>query len=344
MPSSIADFIGTFVQLKQVQNQTEQLQQQARNQAVSGMSTFMEIAKNTADPGELTALVDRFSQLGVGTPEQLGSILQHVTPTVEATKGYLSKLGVDVAAGTATGRSPDEARLAGETASAQNTGMNEGQRATSGFLADIFKKVDTHGAVGEQLAQGLAARTAYGLTPGDMAVDQATTKLPANEVQQGSGVKLGTRMGAAQDAGNQLGWANNRLGVGNLELGNRQLAVTSAYQMGTLEVEAARAAAAAKGHDPQLVDNLLGSKNNILKLIQSTTNPSKQLATGYIGALNGINAQLAALGVPTEGQIAYDPESLVQPGVWNKITTGIQNRLQGGPTPYVVKPTNVIKK
>lgn len=328
MASGISDFIQTFLQLKQVQNQTEQIAQQARFQTVNEMNTFMELAKQTADPGQLTALVDRFAQLGVGTPEQLGSILQHVTPTVEATKGYLSKLGVDISSGRVTGTPAAEANLASETASVQNTGMNKGQAAGSSFLADIFSKVDTHGEIGRQLAEGLASRTATGMTPEQMQQGQDFLNLPQNERTQAAGVAAQTRLSAPQSAQNQLGWAGNRLGYA-------QLASQSAYQMGELAVENAKAQAAAKGHDPQIIDNLISAKNGAQKTLQEAAkqNAPKANIISIIGQLNSINAMLSAYGIPNEGQIPYDPEKLTNNGLFQIIKNWGQ--------PVNVQPVNM---
>jgi hypothetical protein len=336
MPSSMSDFIQSFVNLKNVQNQTQQIAQQAQAQAVNGMTTFMELARHTADPGQLTQLVDRFAQLGVGTPDQLGGILQHVTPTAEATRDYLVKIGVDENAGVNTGSTDATKRQAGEAASVATTGMNQGAAAGSSFLHDIFSKVDTHGEVGRVLAQGLASRTATGQTAEQLQQGQDFLNLGQPERTQAAGVAAGTRQSAAQDAGNQLGWANNRLGYASL-------ASNAAYQTGTLEVENAKARAAAQGHDPQVITNLITAKNTLMGELQKAKNPSKQAVMGFIGGLNSINAMMSAYGLPNEGQMNYDPEALVKPGAWDQFMAGPQF-MAGNGAPAAAptsRPTNV---
>lgn len=331
---AIADFIQTFLQLKQVQNQTEQIANNAKAQTIGAMSTFMDLARQTADPGQLTALVDRFSQLGVGTPEQLGSILQHVTPTKEATAGYLSKLGVDIAAGRAQGATEAESNLATETAGVQNTGMNKGQTAGSNFLADVFSKVDTHGEVGRQLAAGLASRTAAGLTPQQMQQEQDAMALPQAERTQAAGVAARTRLSAPDAAQQQLGLLSNSLGWAGNRLGYAQLASQSAYQTASLAVENAKAQAAARGHDPQVIDNLLSAKNGAMKNLQDALakHPSKGQLISLIGGVNAINAMLSGYGLPNEGQLEYDPDKLLTPGY---ITRFFDRQ------PINVQPTNM---
>jgi hypothetical protein len=329
----MSDFIQSFVGLKNVQNQTQAIAQNAQAQAISGVSTFMELARHTADPGQLTQLVDRFAQLGVASPDQLGGILQHITPTAEATRDYLVKIGVDENAGINTGSTAATKKQAGEAASVATTNMNQGQAASSGFLNDIFSKIDTHGQVGRTLAQGLATRTAAGQTREQFQQGSDFLGLSQTERTQSAGAAAGTRLTAAQDAANQLGWAGNRLG-------NATLASTSAYQIGSLEVESAKANAAAKGHDPQIITNLITAKNQILQELGKTKNPSKQALQGFIGGLNSINAMMNAYGLPNEGQIDYNPDELVQPGAMDRFLQQPSFMSGAAPAPRGSTPQN----
>lgn len=315
MSTQMTDFLQTFLNLKQVQNQTEQVAQQARQHAIGGMTTFMELAKHTADPAQLTGLVQRFSELGVASPEQLTSVLQHVTPTLDAQQAAQTKLGTDIAAGhTPEGTTPAAASLATDTANTQLVGQNAGQRGASQFLSEIFKKVPTTGAQADQFALGLGAQTAAHMTPLQMVQDAAGRALPPEEILQQAGVAGGTRMTAAQDANNQAAWAGIRSQ-------DRQITANSAYQMGSLEVDAAKARASSMGHDPQIISNLISAKSQLMSTFKDakTKNPTPSEAMGYIGALNAINAQMAQYGLPNEGQIEYDPSLLVRPGAFSRL-------------------------
>jgi hypothetical protein len=322
--------LNTLVNFKQLQNQTEQIQQQARGQAIQGVSTFMNLARNTADPTQLTQLVNRFSQLGVGTTDELLGILNHVTPTEDALKSYYATLGGQVEAGhTPEGTTDASKRTAGEALSSVTSGMNQGQAAASGFLSSVFAGANPNTP---GLAEGLASRTATGMTPGERAVDTAQAGLPAAELAQQGGIKGGTRMTAAQDAGNQLGFAQLRANVRSDEVRNAQRDVE--LGISKEQVDAAMKKATAQGLDPQKVTNLLEAKKGVLGLIQSrkNANPSKQELLGYIGTLNGLNAALTALGLPNEGQLEYNPDILLEPGFFDRKFK----------TPVTSTPVNVV--
>lgn len=315
MPSNFSDMLNTLINYKQVQNQTQQIAQAGAAQAVQGVSTFMDLARHTADPATLTALVDRFAQLGVGNRQQLMGILQHVTPTSDATKDYLTKLGVDIKGGKRPEGTTDElASTAGEAANVNTTGMNAGQLGASGFLASVFQHANPNDP---ELAAGLASRTATGMTPGDMAVDAAQAALPASELTQQGGIKGGSRMTAAQDASNQLGWANLRANARSDEVRNAQNMV--ALGISKEQADAAMKKAEKNGVSPEAVVNLVEAKTKLMNLIRDkkTMNPSKQEVLGWIGNLNAINAAMSAYGLPNEGQVAFDPNMLTQPGFFD---------------------------
>lgn len=322
MPTQFTDFLQTFMGLKQIQNQTEQVAQTARSQAVSGLDTFMKMAQHTANPMEQTALVDRFSQLGVASREQLMGVLQHITPTAEAMKEYDIWRGRQLEDAPA-GAPPDptvtpagRTRMT-EAANANSTGQNAGQLGSSQFLRDMFSLAPRS----SDNAAEMASRLTGGMSTGETAIDRAMTALPGSEVTQAAGVKAGTRMSAAQDA-------NVQLGFGQLRSQDRRNTAESAYQMGTLEVEAAKAKAAALGHDPQMVDHLISAKTSLMATLKDAKNknPSAQELMAFIGGLNAINQQMTQLGIANEGQIDYKPEMLTQPGLYQSIL----NRLNSG--------------
>lgn len=327
MPSSMTDFLNTFLNLKQVQNQTEQIVQKSRSDAITGMSTFMQLAQHTADPTQLTGLVSRFAELGVGTQAELSGILAHVTPTQEALKSYMTTRGIVAADGNTMGTPTKEGdTLARETASTNLTGMNRGQVGASDLLSGLFPRVDTAGQAGDALATHLGARTAAGMTPFQMVEDAAGRALPSDEILQAAGIRGGTRMSAAQDAG-------ARQGIGELNERRRVDTFNANYQIGMLDIDAARARATAMGRDPQIITNLIDAKNKLLSTVTDAQNknPTRSAVLGFIGGLNAINSQMQALGLPNEGQIDYKPEDLVNPSFLSRLTDR---------RPVVVNPGN----
>jgi hypothetical protein len=334
MPSNFTDMLNTMMGLKQLQNQNIQIAQQGAAQATQGIDTFMKLAQHTANPTELTALVERFSQLGIGSPEQLTSLLQHVTPTQEATRDYMTRMGIDIAAGNKPeGTTAATSDLASEAASVGVTGMNAGQRAGSTFLSDVFSRADR---TDPRLAAGLASRTATGMTPGDMSLDALFGQLPAPEQSQAAGVKAGTRLSASADASNQLGWAG-------LRQNERQMIGQQGYQMGQLEVDAAKAKAAAAGKDPQVIVNLIDAKQKLLATLQNkkNANPTQQEILSFIGGFNAINLMMSQYGLPNEGQLEYNADTLLQPGALDRFLSGPQFMPGRQPPKATSQPTNV---
>jgi hypothetical protein len=330
MPSSIQDFIGTFMQMAQVQNQQEQIENQRKAQAVQGVNTFMTIARQTADPALLTGLVDRFSALGVAPKEELLSILQHVTPTQEALQAYGTRQGMLQAAGVPTDSSTAESKqLNRETANTQLTGQNAGTLAASGYVSNAMSKAPTSGPEFDKMVAALASKTTAGLSPGQLVLDHALSMLPGNEIEQAAGVQAGTRLSAPQAASNELGWANMR------QQGRQ---ITQAGALGeagmVTDLAGRRISAAASGAGNDHTAQLLATKEQLVtKLTDSKSPPQPGLVISYIGALNAINQQLTAAGIANEGQVQYSPEMLTEPG-WIQ---AFKRRL-AGQTNLTVKP------
>lgn len=322
MPSSINDFIQTFMGMAQLQNQQEQTDNARKAQAVQGVNTFMTIARQTADPMLLTGLVDRFAALGVAPKDELLQILQNVTPTGEALKAYGTRQGMLQAAGAPTDSTTSESQtLNRETANTELTGQNSGQLATQGLIKDLIDKIPRSGANADMMATALGTKTAAGLSPGQLVLDHALSVLPQNEITQGAGIQMGTRMSAPQDANNQLGWAN-------LREENRKNTQYGALQEAGLNVDLQKAGMAAnsKAGAQEHIPNLLATKEQLVsKLTDSKSPPPAGLVISYIGALNAINQQLTGFGVANEGQISYDPQMLTNPS-WLQ---GLKQRLAG---------------
>lgn len=315
MPSSMSDFINTFINMAQLQNQQEQVDIQKKSQAVQGVNTFMTLARQTADPALLTGLVDRFSSLGVAPKEELLSILQNVTPTQEALKAYSTRQGMLDAAGHPVDSNTDASRnLNKEAANTELTGMSSGQMAASTFLDKMFAKIPTTGATADQMAMGLGSKTTAGVTPGQLVLDHALSMLPQGTLAQGSRIGLGTEMSAPQAASNQRAIENNELGWANARIQDRQVTQYGALQEAGFQVDLTKAGLAAGARDQTHIPNLLATKEQLVsKLTDSKSPPPPALVTSYIGALNAINQQLTQSGIANEGQIEYSPEMMTNP-------------------------------
>lgn len=339
MPSKVTDFIQTYQGLAKLQQDRDQIEDARESAKVAGLNTFMTLARQTAEPGQLLALVDRFAQLGVGSHEQLTSILQNVTPTQEAITSMMTQRGINVQEAAGTGD-----RLASETANTQLTGQNQGQTSTSQVVAGLMDRFKLPpGPMGDAYIAAAGAR-AIGATPGQLVLDHALSKLGMPELQQGAAVGLGTRLSAGQTeqsaqakAGLEYNWAglretsrHNRVGeaLSEVELGiSAQNAKTKANMTGI--------------PDASNIASMIASKAGILKDLQNTKEtPPPALVMNYIGALNTINAQLSAAGVPNEGQIDYTPDAVVDPSMW----AALKRRLAGVSTTVKYQPVQQRQK
>lgn len=328
MPSRVSDILRTFLGIAELQQNYERIDQQKNDARVAGLNTFMSLARQTANPAHLTALVDRFSELGIGTKDQLLSILQNVTPTQEAVTANETATGIKVTEGQPTGKGAEADALARRTATSQLTGQNSGQLAASDFIAGAIGKTP----MTDVLAAATTSKLATGMSPGQLVLDAALAHLPGSEVTQAAGVSAGTRLSASQDAQVGQGYAQLR----EMARHNRvEEALGETNQM----VDLTNARVRAGDHqtpDASNVASLLATKASLVKELTSQKgNPPPGLVISYIGALNAINRQLEAAGTPTEGQIPYDPQLMTNPAFFE----ALKRRLAGGAsTPTVMRP------
>ena len=334
MASSMTDFLQTFLNLKQVQNQTEQIAQRAKTDVVSGLTTFMDLAKHTADPGARQALVQRFSSLGVASPEQLSAIQYHVAPSMDAQKETMMQAGVDK-------MTPENAdRLAGETANIAFTGHDAGQLASSSFLKSVFEKTGditkNHQDFMDKLAIGLGTRTAAGQDAGAFTLAAATAALPTGTVTRQANIAGGTDMSDSARAADQVARGGLALGGAQLTETARNNSLDAMYKNGMLAVEQSRAAMSGMGAGREQVAKILESKVQVLSALTAAKqkDPTGSTIQGFIGALNGINQQLEALGVRQEGTLDYNVDELLKPGFFSRNTSkGPTNAANRQPPP-----------
>lgn len=309
MPSDIQDFINTFMGLKQLQNQTQQVALQAKEQALQGVNAFMQIARQTAHPGELAALTDRFAELGVGSREQLSSLLMNVTPTPEALKAAQAQFGINIAAGDKSGTEASR-QLAQDTASAELTGQSTTQRTIGRRQATAVESQPTGTPFGDFLNKAFASQTLAGMSPGKATIDALVLGLPTPELQQAAGVASGTRLSAEGNAQVQIAKSRN-------DIEWAQLANTSAFQAAQLGMDEVKLKmmmkkAQAGGLDPNDFVQLITAKTALVKAAQDAKNknPSDTELSAIVGGLNAINARMAAVGLPHEPPIENSPDVL----------------------------------
>ncbi len=305
MPSDIGDYIQTFMGLKQLQNQTQQVAEEARRGTMSGVNTFLQLARQTAHPGELAALADRFAELGVASRDQLTQLLTHVTPTGEALQAAQTQFGIGIAEGDTSGTSAARS-LAQDTASNTLTGQSRAQRAIGDRQQVALGGEDLNTPFSKFLNQAFLSNQLAGMSPGKATIDALIPGLPAPVLEQAARIQTQTSMSAQDNAQMQAQQANNKLGYA-------QLAAQSAYQMGSLEVEmvgrkaqAMAAAAKASGLEPQDFVQLITAKTQLIKAARDAQNknPTPVEADAIVGGLNAINQRMKAAGLPYEPPIA----------------------------------------
>lgn len=326
MPSDIQDFINTFMGLKQVQNQTAQIAETQRQNTMQGVNIFLQMARQTAHPGELAALADRFAELGVGSRDQLTSLLTNVTPTEEALRSAETQFGLKIAGGDQSGTAAERS-LAQDTASSALTGQSRAQRAVGDRQREALAATPSNTPFGEYLSKAFASQTLAGTTPGKATIDAIMLGLPTPELQQAAGVAIGTRPSAGENIGLQTAQANNRLGWA-------QLADESAWHaaqigMDQMKFKLMAKKAEAGGLDPQDYVALITAKTQLVKAAQDAKNknPSDVELQSIVGGLNAVNARMKAAGLPYEPPIENSADVLKAPfqrmldSWWNNMRT-----------------------
>ncbi len=336
MPSSISDLINTFVQFGQYKLQKQQLADQERKQQLDAVNLFMTMARQTAEPTELGALVQGFTNAGYGNPDQWTQLLTHVTPSTETLQAGQTQRGIRVTEGTPSGKGAQADNLARQTANQTLTGRDAGQLATGDFIASALGAA---GAPSQTLADATAARLGAGMTPGDLVLDHVKAMMGLPKQQQAVDIATGLAPNAAQTMQNkttlrgqdlqhsealqslQHAWAT----LNESKVHNR---ASEAVQFKGLDLEAIRndnelkaalTRAGASGADAGHIVNLIQAKAQLIRNL-TDKNAKQEPATiiGAIGALNSINQQLDAAGIANEGQIPYNPDAMVDPGFFEK--------------------------
>lgn len=212
MPN-MSEFLQTYMGMaNMVQRMEAQKTQQgllSQAYARDAIQDYQAIAAQTVDPNQRAALARRFERMTGMTAHELLDLAP--PPETGVINRYLERESLL----PEEERSPLLADRGGEleqrATAATTGGMNTAQLAGTDFLTSLYQGAQPLPGQQEQAVAGLT-----GTTPTDLLMQGAIGMLPQNEMIQGAGIGLGTRMNAGQDASNQLGWANHRLGWATL--------------------------------------------------------------------------------------------------------------------------------
>jgi hypothetical protein len=313
MSSSMNDFLNTVLQMRHVMNETQQVNQERDNQRVAALGHFLDQARTSQDPQLMTALIDTYSNAGVASRENLLSLLRTVAPTTQAVQGYMTKQGVQVQNGIPSDQQTSAGEnLAAETANTQLTGMGAGQMAGSQLVSSLIAR----GERPQGLANEAVALTGTGgrMGSGVVAVDQAMSRLPAQQQTDMALIQGDLMLGARAGAQDRLGWAT--------------LTAQSAMDQAQLDARN-KAMKNPAMQDFSGISAMLVNKAGLIKELTTMKEaPPPQVLMGYLGTLNAINQSLDALGIANEGPMPYDPNLLADPSAYQAFI----RRLGGLPT------------
>lgn len=335
MPSSIQDFIRTYMGMAELQQGQQQIEQRQREAQIAGLNTFISLARQTADPTQLTSLAQRFAQLGVAPIEHLTSILGSITPDQNALDAHAQQRGMMAIEGNPTGETASADATYKRGAENRITGQTAGQIAADNLNALFLNRTPTEGAAGDVMAAAVQARQLGGTTPGQLVLDNVLSNLDRATLDWGARASIGTALTQGQYSQNELGWANLRQQE-RATLGNQAL---QEAQLGLQKSMADARNVGKNGEqvpDPSNIASLISTKASILReLMSSKETPTPALMMNYIGALNGINQQLRLGGVPTEAPIEYKPEMLTDPNWFESFK---RRNIAVAPTPVYPNP------
>lgn len=327
MPTQVTDLIGTLLNLRQLKLQEQAQRLQAAGQQSGALAQFYTIARQTGDPAAQSALAEQFSRLTGQPASALLESLQHLAPTEESLRALTGYQGARAAEGQQTGDAPEYGKQAAEAFRVIATGETGQQQAEGGLqqdmIANIRQAMSSMPDLKDRLTIGYATSHLTGMDPLQLAI--TTQPLGAPELEQGAGIKAGTRLSAEGNANLQAAQAQNRLGWG-------QLAAGSAYQMGELQIgglNAARELAAQneKNFNPLHIAQGLSQLESHLQSLRNKGQPSKAELEAIAATMNTYYRQLREHHYNAPADVK-DPESLLAPSLWRDATQGIGSWMQ----------------
>lgn len=287
MPVNIQGLVQTIVSLRQLQLQQAAQDLARRQQQASGITSFQNVAQNTADPSQLSSLLPQFSQTyGVGQ-DVLGGILAGTPPSQAATRSRAVESGAKQLGG-----SQDVA-----AATAELSGLTPGAAARDRLMASIF------GGTGDYYS-GLPAESQRGFQEG--VLQQVTTGQDIGSAAMSSAaadfmkrapqatkdriVEIGRGLApsAPEAVQQQLGWANYRLSQRTNEM---QLALEELRVRGSLTQAQSQLDKGAF----QEVNDLIDKRSELLQKMSSTSATMTDYGVqAYVDQFNAYNQQLRA--------------------------------------------------
>lgn len=287
MPINIQGMVQTIVSLRQLQLQQAAQELARHQQQASGITSFQNIAQNTADPSSLSALLPQFSQTyGVGQ-DVLGGILAGTPPAGATTRSAALASGAKQLGG-----SQDVA-----AATTELTGMTPGQAARDKLMGSIFGGTgDYYSSLPAESQKGFQEGVLQQLTTGQDVGSAAMSSATADFMQRAPKpirdqiVEIGHGLApsAPEAVQQQLGWANYRLQQRTSEM---QLAQEELRIRGSL----AQAQASLDKGAFQEVNNLIDKRSELLQKMSSTSATMTDYGVqAYVDQFNAYNQQLRA--------------------------------------------------
>lgn len=287
MPVNIQGLVQTIVSLRQLQLTQAAQELARRQQQASGITSFQNLAQNTANPSSLASLLPQFSQTyGVGQ-DVLGGILSGTPPTQATTRGAAVASGA-----RQLGGSQDVA-----AATTELTGQTPGSAARDRLMASIFGGTgDYYSSLPPEsqrgFQEGVLQQVATGQDIGSAAMSSATAdfmkRAPQATKDRIIEIGRGLAPSAPEAVQQQLGWANYRL---NMRTSEMQLAQEELRIRGSL----AQAQAQLDKGAFQEVNNLIDKRSELLqKMASSSATMTDYGVQAYVDQFNAYNEQLRA--------------------------------------------------
>lgn len=277
----------------------------SRQQAQGAYGDFTKIIGAIRDPGQRTAFINSYAQQTGVDPNALAQIAQNTEPTVASNN---AEVQADYIAGlqhpdVAAAQTPGYQQYTQGVATQMGQGMGVGEAAHQAASQAVFQHL-LDGSMkgtpfGDALTQEFQARTAAGMGAGDAMVDTMASNLPSPELTRAAGVKLGTRLSAAEQQSGEL-------------------------QRGLQQFEAAKSAAELNLEDRKLAQEgivglaAINQRAQAAQLRQSAIDDAKKRLMNNLQFLSK-NATTSAAGSIMLKSIQDDYDLLYGPGSFAKV-------------------------
>lgn len=293
-PNQGGQFLPLLMGLIQLKQRDKELEAQKHAQRTAGLTALIDAAKNSADPTQLTALAQLGEQNDLGSASQLMKVFANIQPSEAALRSRNMVKGIGVLEGTPVGMlpgtaAPDAADIYGAGARSAILGRGEGEQANQQFVKDLFSRWMSNAPTDQKnnLSNIFATRSAAGVLPGELKMDQTLAGMPPDTLTQAMRIKLGTMLSAPESA--------------NLGLNYAQLRSHERLGMMSNAVDEAKIFLAKGAATKEEIPKLLEIQTQLMKDLstQSKTGLAPWEIEQRKSALRAIQTQLNALGVKT---------------------------------------------